>query len=148
VAALLLALPLPQGAAAQDCAFCDEVAEGGQTYHHFHLFVICEPLDPDCYDCSSGAGCHEEWEGWDGTCDQNHTHCPSLSPELTSLALKAFEAQKLDVLGDLTRANPNVLVYNSAREALQILGCQGRVVGNLPVPKREWSALKNRATSP
>jgi len=76
-----------------------------------------------------------------GGCTSSLANAPSVSS--VWLAARAADADGVQTLLD---ANPNYVVYNATRAALQVIGCEGVVLAHIPLRRGQELGLHNTHT--
>ena len=137
-----LAAPLPSAWAASECRGCD-FCRGGRPNQHL-LF------DAGRRTHTPGAEDHvgECWSS--GPCDQWHPDNPEqcgesfaqAGPDLTNLWHGLVNGMPSYQLARVIRKRPEVIELNSARQAIQVVGCEGQIVAHLPISSDDVRALQ------
>jgi hypothetical protein len=115
------------GSEVHTCGDCHTSTLLGASSHDFH--GECNSTDeshrPSPNDCHQGDA--------SGSCDAHHDSCnESDDVDMAQVAALAAKGER-EALIDLARRNGSSLLFNSEREAVQILDCGKHVIAHFPV---------------
>ena len=137
-----LTAPMPSAWAASPCRFCDGCGSGGDTEH----FIGKHPLASRRN--APGAADHVD-ECWisNGTCDQWHPEgCNPIlveaAPDLTSLWQRLAAGIPATDVVKVVQEWPSLVEFNSEREAIQVVGCDGQIIAHLPIGSDDARTLE------
>lgn len=132
LAAIVLLLGAASQADAQDCGYVEFCGLG-------HFLTLSSPENScyhsNCMTCGGGvchplcrAGC-DQGEGDDGEVLN--------AQQLAIIALiNAADRRDVEQVVALSRSMPNHVTYNTARQSVQVRGCNGALIANLPLRGR------------
>ncbi len=120
-----LALALGRSEAIAQCDDCFNFSMGSTTWHYFS--DEWRPL-PNLYD-----GSHQTSQP--GSCSQMHEPCDSEELDLEVLAEDAA------ALKQVLEGGSRAVVFNQERGALQLISCEGTVIGHLPLNEEQLAVL-------
>lgn len=98
---------------------------------HAHVeLMLDEDEEMGCRSCGGSSQCHTTYQN--GPC---HVACGQGGGGTIDDIVAAIGGEDADLLGQLVLANPQQVVLNRARRAVQVLDCQGIVEGHFPLSK-------------
>lgn len=121
----------PQPRGETRCELCRDNGNDPETA--VHQFAGAPGAFLECGDEYWINPCHGE--ELDGVCTSQHGACgaSNLKPSDIRFVAELVRAEKVEQLGSFLADHPTTVVYNRARQAVQVFDCTGRVAAHLPL---------------
>lgn len=93
-----------------------------------------------CYDCHRFNSCHEDMQ--DGLCSTSHSDCHAETLRLTKDLEAAIDAGNLTAVTNMLTVADQFVRLNTARNAVQVVDCNSRVLGHYVIEPMWVTALE------